>query len=282
MRVTIWGTRGSLATPGADTARYGGNTACVEVRADDETVLVLDAGTGIRLLGQRCCQGKQRVDLLLTHLHMDHIQGLGFFAPLYDERMDVHIWGPSNQGLSLHARLGRYLSPPFFPVHLRDLACRLTLHEVPCGEFAVGPFRIDSALVCHPGPTVGYRIECGGATLAYIPDHEPALGAREFALGADWTSGFALARGADLLIHDAQYSAAEYGSRVGWGHSATEHALRFADLAGARHLVAFHHDPAHTDDDVERMLATAVAALHPTFPVTAAAEGTTFEIGGGC
>ena len=153
---------------------------------------------------------KHRVDLLLSHLHMDHIQGLGFFAPLYDERMDVHIWGPSNQGLSLHARLGRYLSPPFFPVHLRDLACRLTVHEVPCGEFAIGPFRIDSALICHPGPTVGYRIECEGASLAYLPDHEPALGAREFPLGADWTSGFALARGVDLLIHDAQYSAAEY------------------------------------------------------------------------
>ena len=245
---------------------------------------MLDAGTGIRRLGQRCCQKRacrRRVDLLLTHLHMDHIQGLGFFAPLYDERMDVHIWGPSNPGLSLHARLGRYLSPPFFPVHLRDLACRLTLHEVPCGEFAIGPFRIDSALVCHPGPTVGYRIECARRDRSPIfPTTSRRSGRASFPLGADWTSGFALARGVDLLIHDAQYSAAEYRSRVGWGHSATEHALRFAELAGARHLVAFHHDPAHNDDDVERMLATAVAALHPPFPVTAAAEGTTFEIGG--
>jgi phosphoribosyl 1,2-cyclic phosphodiesterase len=280
MRVTIWGTRGSVAAPGADTARYGGNTACVEVRAMDDTVLVLDAGTGIRRLGSLCCQGNRRVDLLLSHLHMDHIQGLGFFAPLYDDRMEVHIWGPSSQTLSLHARLGRYLSPPFFPVHLRDLACRLTLHEVPCGEFAVGPFRVASALVCHPGPTVGYRIRCGDAELAYLPDHEPALGAREFPLSADWTSGVALARDVDLLIHDAQYDGAEYRDHVGWGHSTAEHAIRFAALAGAARLVAFHHDPGHSDDRVERILDAATATVRPPFPVAPAAEGDSFELRG--
>src|SRR6185436_9337957 len=121
-----------------------------------------------------------RVDILLTHLHMDHIQGLGFFAPLYRPDIDVHVWGPASTTLSLRTRLTRYLSPPLFPVHLRDLPCQITLHEVPCGDFDIGPFRISSALVCHPGPTVGYRISTDEASLAYIPDHEPGLGAAKF------------------------------------------------------------------------------------------------------
>jgi ribonuclease BN (tRNA processing enzyme) len=221
----------------------------------------------------------RRIDLLLTHLHMDHIQGLGFFAPLYQTAMEVHVWGPASTTHDLRTRLSRYLSPPFFPVHLRDLACRLTLHEVPCGEFAIGPLRVNSALVCHPGPTVGYRIECGGAVVAYLSDHEPALGVRSFPDRPEWTSGYALAAGADLLIHDAQYTAAEYAERAGWGHSSMEDALRFATLAGVSHLVPFHHDPAHSDAEIDRIVADGVAALRPTFKVTAAAEGETFRVG---
>jgi phosphoribosyl 1,2-cyclic phosphodiesterase len=278
MQVTIWGTRGSLASPGADTAHYGGNTSCVEVRAPDGTLLVLDAGTGIRRLG-RFCSTARRIDLLLTHLHMDHIQGLGFFAPLYEEGMEVHIWGPASINTPLQTRLSRYLSPPFFPVHLRDLPCRLSLHAVPCGEFAVGPFRISSALVCHPGPTVGYRIQTDSATMTYLPDHEPALGAVDFPHRPDWTSGHALAADVDLLIHDAQYTGAEYAEHTGWGHSSVEQALRFAALARVKHLVGFHHDPAHSDQDVERIFAAAAADIGPTFPVTPAAEGDTFELG---
>ena len=281
MQVTLWGTRGSLASPGADTARYGGNTACVEVRAADGTILILDAGTGIRRLGKSWPAGVRRVDLLLTHLHMDHIQGLGFFAPLYDATMEVHVWGPSSTTLALHTRLGRYLSPPFFPVHLRDLACRLTLHEVPCGDFTLGPFRVSSSLVCHPGPTVGYRIETGDAVFAYLSDHEPALGVRQFPASPEWTSGYALAANADLLVHDAQYTAAEYAEHAGWGHSSVEHALQFAALARVAHLVAFHHDPGHSDRDIEEIFAAATASLQPTFPVTPAAEGDTFHLGRG-
>lgn len=279
MQVTLWGTRGSLASPGAETARYGGNTSCVEVRAADGTMLILDAGTGIRRLGAAWPAAVRRVDLLLTHLHTDHIQGLGFFAPLYDSGMDVHVWGPASTTLALQTRLGRYLSPPFFPVHLRDLACRLTLHEVPCGDFTVGPFGVSSALVCHPGPTVGYRIQTAGAALAYLSDHEPALGTREFPGSPEWTSGYSLAANVDLLIHDAQYTTAEYAERVGWGHSSVEHALRFAALARVAHLVPFHHDPAHSDADVERIFAAAMTALQPAFTVTPAAEGDTFHLG---
>lgn len=278
MEVTLWGTRGSLASPGPDTARHGGNTACVAVRAGDN-VLVLDAGTGVRRLGATLSSATRRLDLLLTHLHMDHIQGLGFFAPLYQSGIEVHVWGPASTTLSLRTRLSRYLSPPFFPVHLRDLACRLTLHEVPCGEVVIGPFRVCSSLVCHPGPTVGYRIETDGASVAYLSDHEPALGVPKFPIAAEWTSGYAVAADVDLLIHDAQYTAAEYAERRGWGHTSIDDALRFGILARCGELVPFHHDPEHSDEEIDRIVADAVAAVKPSFPVTPAVEGAVFKLG---
>jgi Beta-lactamase superfamily domain len=145
MRVTLFGTRGSLAAPGAETTRYGGNTSTVEVCANDGTLLVLDAGTGIRRLAKQIPLAIPRIDILLTHLHMDHIQGLGFFGPLYDPGVDVHIWGPASSMLRLEARLSRYLSPPLFPVHLRDLP-KVVCHEVPRPPFEIGPFRIRTAL----------------------------------------------------------------------------------------------------------------------------------------
>jgi phosphoribosyl 1,2-cyclic phosphodiesterase len=276
MRITLWGTRGSVAAPGPETERYGGNTSCVEVAAEDGTVLVLDAGTGIRRLGTALPRSLRRVDLLLTHLHMDHLQGLGFFAPLYNPAIELHIWGPASTTLNLHARLTRYMSPPLFPVHLRDLPC--VIHEVPCGPIRIGPFRIASQLICHPGPTVGYRITENGATLTYMPDHEPALGARHFPMSPDWTSGYALARGADLLIHDAQFNCAEYAERVGWGHSAFADVLKFATLTRVKHLVPFHHDPAHTDEQIDRLVEEAVAAARPSFAVTPGKEGDTFVL----
>jgi phosphoribosyl 1,2-cyclic phosphodiesterase len=283
MNVTLWGTRGSLAAPGPETAGYGGNTSCVEVRGPRGTVLVLDAGTGIRRLGavlsSRPDAPLRRVDLLLTHLHMDHLQGLGFFGPLYNPAMEVHIWGPASTTQSLWDRLTRYLSPPLFPVHLRDIPCQLTLHEVPCDDFVIDEFRVSSALICHPGPTVGYRITTDDARLAYLPDHEPALGARAFPGREDWTSGYELARGVDLLIHDAQYSSHEYPSHIGWGHSSLQHALDFAALADVGQLVLFHHDPAHTDADIERLVGEAVAATQPPFPVIPGREGAMFALG---
>lgn len=278
MRVTLWGTRGSLASPGAETERFGGNTSCVEVRADDGSVLVLDAGTGIRRLGATLNGTVRRVDILLTHLHMDHIQGLGFFAPLYAPEVEVHIWGPASTTLDLQTRLSRYLSPPFFPVHLRDLKCRLQLHEVPSAPFTIGPFQIFAALVCHPGPTVGYRITTGDGVFAYLSDHEPALGVAEFPHDAEWTSGISVAADADLLVHDAQYRADEYPDHIGWGHSALDDTLRFAALARVRHLVTFHHDPSHSDADIDAMIASAPPAAELGFQLTAGAEGATFQV----
>lgn len=279
MRVKLWGTRGSLATPGRETARYGGNTSCVEIVGEKGTRLVLDAGTGIRALGMSLPRDLRRVDILLTHLHLDHIQGLGFFRPLFNPAMEVHVWGPASTTLELRTRLMRYLSAPLFPVPLRDLPCKLVLHEVPCAAARVGEFEISSSLICHPGPTVGYRVTGPGGTVAYLSDHEPALGKGRLSLPADWTSGQALAANADLLIHDAQYTDVEYAQRVGWGHSSLTHAIQFATLARARHLVAFHHDPAHDDATLDRLIDEAISREQPGFQVTTAAEGEVFDLG---
>jgi phosphoribosyl 1,2-cyclic phosphodiesterase len=260
--------------------RYGGNTSCVEVRGDDGTLLVLDAGTGIRRLGAQIIQEEKppsRIDILLTHLHMDHIQGLGFFAPLRTAGSEVHIWGPASTTQNLWTRLTRYLSPPLFPVRLRELECLLELHEVPCPDVQIGEFTISTALVCHPGPTVGYRIADRNSSIAYLPDHEPALGVRNFPLSSDWTSGYALAEGVDLLIHDAQYNDSEYGDKVGWGHSSMGQALKFASLAGVKRFVPFHHDPSHTDDYMDRSISESVALENLPFAVTPGTEGSILE-----
>lgn len=280
MQVKLWGTRGSLATPGPDTARYGGNTSCVEVRGNAGTLLVLDAGTGIRRLGISLPPDLKRVDILLTHVHMDHIQGLGFFAPLYNPNVEVHIWGPASSTQRLAWRLKRYLSPPLFPIRLTELACKLSIHEVPCGEVDIGEFQVSAALVCHPGPTVGYRIKSAeGRVLTYLPDHEPALGVLRFpSLPREWTSGAKLADGADLLIHDSQYSNAEYACHCGWGHSSLTQALAFGSLTEVRRLVPFHHDPSHTDADLDKLMFEAMQESKPAFEVVPGIEGSTIAV----
>jgi phosphoribosyl 1,2-cyclic phosphodiesterase len=279
MRVTLFGTRGSVAAPGPETARYGGNTSAVEVRGDDGTVLVLDAGTGVRRLGEQVPAGIARLDILLTHLHMDHIQGLGFFGPLYHPGIEVHIWGPASSTLSLDARLARYLSPPLFPVHLRDLPS-VVFHEVPRRPFDIGPFHIKTSLVCHPNPTVGYRIEEDGCSAVYLPDHEPALGLRDGRwLEPEWTSGHDLAAEADLLIHDAQYTDEQYGRCCGWGHSTYRHAFEFAARVGAKEMIPFHHDPSHDDATLDGLLAAAVERFEPSFRVAGGCEGAVFGLG---
>jgi phosphoribosyl 1,2-cyclic phosphodiesterase len=248
------------------------------VRGKDNALLVLDAGTGIQRLGATVRGGGGRIDLLLTHLHMDHIQGLGFFEPLYEPGREIHIWGPPSPTLDLRTRLARYLSPPLFPVGLRDLPCRLTLHNVPPERFEVGGLEVEAELVCHPGSTVGYRISEGTRSVAYLPDHEPALGVREFPGEPEWTSGFDLAAGVDLLIHDAQYTTEEYQERVGWGHSAIRDAVAFATLAGARRFVPFHHDPTHDDAMLDRIDSAVRASGELVFRLSAGMEGATFEV----
>jgi phosphoribosyl 1,2-cyclic phosphodiesterase len=255
MKVTLWGTRGSQASPGPDTVRFGGNTSCVELEALTDARVMLDAGTGLRLAGNALPPAVKRIDLLLTHLHMDHIQGLGFFSPLFSEEFEVHIWGPGSATADLRSRLTRYMSPPLFPVRLSELPCDLRLHDLTDGPIDVPGFDVRAALVCHPGPTVGYRVEDSVGSLAYLPDHEPALACRHFADSPEWCSGLQIAARVDTLIHDAQYTDEEYAERVGWGHSTLTHALEFARLAQVRHLIAFHHDPGHDDETIDELFA---------------------------
>jgi phosphoribosyl 1,2-cyclic phosphodiesterase len=248
----VWGCRGSLATPGRETLRYGGNTSCLEVRAADGAVLVFDAGTGITRLGLELADERpSAVHVLLTHLHFDHLEGLGFFAPLRAAGTDVTIWGPASSVRGLRDRISRYLSPPLFPLEISDFSARISFCDLPEEDWEIGGFRVRARHVVHLGPTVGYRVECDGCALAYIPDHEPALGVDLVPEHADWISGFEVAQGVDVLLHDAQFTEEEYPARMGWGHSSVRTAVEFAHVAGARRLVLFHHDPFHTDGDLE-------------------------------
>ena len=253
MRVTVWGCRGSLPSPGASKLRYGGDTTCVEVRLDDGTLMVLDAGTGIREFGVAGCNGVKSVHLLLTHLHMDHVEGFPFFSPLWSPDTELHIWGPPSPMLSLKERLAKYMSPPLFPIDLHDVPASTSFHDLPAESWTIGSATVMASAVEHPGPTVGYRIEEQGRVFAFMPDHEPAaLG--DFANESpDWIDGYAIAENADVLMHDAQYTDDEYASRRGWGHSSYTDAVAYAQVTGAKKLLMFHHDPTHDDSTLEAM-----------------------------
>jgi phosphoribosyl 1,2-cyclic phosphodiesterase len=279
VRLKIWGCRGSVPTPGPATVRCGGNTSCVEVCLDDETTLVFDAGTGIRDLGFELMErGTRRIHLLLTHLHLDHLEGLRFFAPMWDERVTLDIWGPPSPVVSLQERISRSFSPPLFPVDLREVPARVTFHDVPRKRWTVGGVSLRARLVMHPGPTVGFRIEADGARVAYIPDHEPALTGIA-GRSRDWISGASIARGVDLLLHDAQYFEDEYEDRIGWGHSSVADTVAFARAVGARSLMLFHHEPRHADDSLERLedRARALVGRNGNQP-TLAREGMIVEV----
>jgi len=254
MHATVWGCRGSIASPGPETVRYGGNTACVEVRPEHGPLIVLDAGTGIRRLGINCdLEGVREIHLVLTHLHLDHVEGLGFFSPLWGGEVTLHIWGPSSPVEGLADRIAHYLSPPLFPVELKDIPGTISFHDVPEDEWKIGSVRLRAQPIAHPGPTVGYRIEEDGHSLAYLPDHEPALAGHFGARAPEWISGFSLAAHADVLVHDAQFTEGEYPAKIGWGHSSVAHAVDFARRTEASRLVLFHHDPARSDDELDRL-----------------------------
>ncbi len=274
MRATIWGCRGSIAAPGPDTVRYGGNTSCIEVVLSDGSLVILDAGTGIRALGLSLDGSRpRRIDILLTHLHLDHLEGLGFFDPVWKPSTELHVWGPPSPVRSLGDRIATFLSPPLFPVHLWEIPARVTFHDAPDGEWRIGSARVASQPIIHSGPTVGYRIEEGGWTLAYLTDHEPALGSDLRTVPREWVSGFAVAANADVLIHDCQYTEDEYAERVGWGHSSTEQVAAFGSLAEVGKLVMFHHDPMHADDQLEVMLQRVRALGNRAMDVQLAREG---------
>lgn len=289
MQVRFWGTRGSIATPGPTTVRYGGNTSCVEVHSDSGVRILLDCGTGAHALGQALQEQAKASSghILISHTHWDHIQGLPFFAPLFVPGNEWHIYGPRGLGQSLRDVLAGQMEYAYFPVALNAFAATVHFHEVVEGGFAIGDVRIATQYLNHPALTVGYRIEADGATLVYASDHEPhsaeaGHGHAETAEGAD-VAHAEFIRDADLLIHDAQYTAAEYAGKIGWGHSTIEYVIDMAVSAKVRHVALFHHDPARTDDAVDKLVAQArerAAAAGSPLLVSGASEGSVVELRG--
>ncbi len=277
MKIKLWGVRGSFPATDPETDFYGGNTSCVSITEGDH-LLVLDGGSGIQKAANYIKPDNKRIDILLTHLHMDHIQGLGFFNHLFNPEMEIHIWGPASSSKTLHSRISRYLSPPLFPVLMRDLPCKLHLHEVGNSHFKLGSFQIQSEYIIHPGATVGYRISSSNSVFTYIPDHEPALGKNKMLEDPKWLSGYNLAFGSDLLLHDAQFTKPEYETKKGWGHSSVYDAAKFAFICGVRHLLLSHHDPSHSDKMLNEIFADLKANINYTFKYEMAREGMEFEL----
>jgi phosphoribosyl 1,2-cyclic phosphodiesterase len=268
MQVHFWGVRGSIASPGAETAGVGGNTSCVEVQIGGGHRIILDAGTGLRRLGDSLIGAAAPLDatLLLSHFHWDHFQGLPFFVPAYMPSTRLAIVGGANGVMSVKETLAYQMTAPMFPVRLDELSAELTTREVRHAErFAVGDAVVRVAKLNHPGGVFAYRIDHGGKSVVYATDTEhyacvdPALRA--------------LADGADVLIYDAQYTPEEYRgasgrSKVGWGHSTYAAAADLARASGVGELVLFHHDPQRTDAQVASIEESARAL----FPSTVAAR----------
>lgn len=268
MKIKIWGCRGSLASPGPNTVKYGGNTSCVEIRTSSGELIILDAGTGIRSLGDHMGPRPEGpVHLLLTHLHLDHIEGLGFFAPLWTAGVDMHIWGPPSSQASLEQNLSRSFAPPVFPVNLHEVPSHPIFHDVLDEACEFGSACVTAGYVKHKGPTVGFRVEDEGRVFVYMPDHEPTWEGIATDDEPTWPSGLELADNADVLFHDCQFFDVEYPARRGWGHSSVSMAVDFSVRAGAKRFVMFHHDPAHTDHQVKD-LAKQAAKLYADSPGT--------------
>ncbi|HVU28634.1 MAG TPA: MBL fold metallo-hydrolase [Verrucomicrobiae bacterium] len=267
--------RGSVPSPGADTARYGGNTACVEVRNDGE-IIVLDAGTGLRALGCRLlAEFKNRplnLTLLVTHTHWDHIQGLPFFAPVFNPRCRIRILG----GRGLRKALFDAFDNPYFPVSLKTLSGHVQIEELKKADFRIGKVRVSAQLANHPGVCLGYRLFLADGSLAYFPDNESVACGNDRRL-------IEFVRGVDALLLDSQYNSAEYERHAGWGHGSVDDSVALAVKASVKKLFLFHHDPARSDRQVDALLQHArklAAKQKSKLKVEAAREGMTIQLGG--
>jgi phosphoribosyl 1,2-cyclic phosphodiesterase len=256
VQLKFWGVRGSIACPGPDTIRYGGNTPCVEVRCGEHT-LILDGGTGLRPFGDALLKAGATLDadLFLTHCHLDHVSGLPFFAPLFAKNHHLRIWaGNLPATISIKQALRTMMSPPLFPIDVESFQARMEYRDFHPGD-ALEPrpgVTLRTDMLNHPGGSIGYRLECQGKVLAYLTDTELSAKADNGALS--------LARDADLLIFDTTYTEAEIATRRGWGHSTWQDGIRLADAARAKTLCMFHHDPGHDDAFMDKLGAEAAAA----------------------
>jgi len=287
MQLRFWGTRGSIAAPGPKTARYGGNTSCVEVRASDGTVIILDCGTGARELGlhlARTMPQPIRLHLFIGHTHWDHIQGFPFFVPAFLPGSELNIYAPIGFQRGLEEAMAGQMEYSYFPVKMRDLRSRIHFTELDEGFFRVGDVLVETQYMNHTAPTIAYRMTSDGATIAYATDHEPFWNASgRVSQHPGDERHIAFLKGANLVIHDAQYTEEEYRDKVGWGHSSIEYAVDVALAAGVERLVLFHHDPAHNDDTMDRMEVMArahVARRGQALDVLAAREGLELQVMG--
>jgi phosphoribosyl 1,2-cyclic phosphodiesterase/CheY-like chemotaxis protein len=287
MRVQFWGTRGSIAKPGPSTARYGGNTSCIEVRSARGTLVILDCGTGGHSLSQKLMSGSakcSRGHILISHTHWDHIQGIPFFYPLFAPGNEWDIYGPRGLGQSLRQTLGGQMQYTYFPVPLDQCRAEIRYHDLVEGVFEIDDIRVSTQYLNHPALTLGYRLEADGVTVVYACDHEPH--SRTLATGDGEIIGQDLRHAqfinhADLLIHDAQYTAEEYPTKVGWGHSSIEYVLKLGQYVDVKRIALTHHDPLRDDDAIDRLVANAQANLRQnasSLDVFAAGEGQVVEV----
>jgi phosphoribosyl 1,2-cyclic phosphodiesterase len=246
MKIRLWGTRGSIPSPGPSTLRFGGNTSCVEVRLQDGTLIILDAGSGIRPLG--AALGSVEAVLLLSHYHWDHIQGMPFFIPAYSPKSVIRVVGPEYDGRGPSEWLTGQMMAPYFPAPAADWLGIVSFEVTPKGSFSLGSACVSSCYLSHPGVTLAYRIEEAGKSFVYMSDNEVEIAPPEML-----SKIIELARGADLLLHDCQYFESEYATRHHWGHSTPRQAMRVAREAGVSNLLLFHHDPTHSDEQVEML-----------------------------
>jgi phosphoribosyl 1,2-cyclic phosphodiesterase len=249
--IRFHGVRGSTPCSGEATMRYGGNTSCVSMHNGDEPPFVFDLGTGLRYFGagwpaDRTFAGTA----LLTHLHWDHVQGLPFFVPLLREGARLDVYAPVQEdGRSVYDAFDFFVRPPYFPVTLKDLGGTVTFTDMVEEEIEIGRARVLARLIPHIGPTLGYRVTWDGVSVAYLSDHQqPSDGSHRVS-----DSAIELCDGADLVIHDAQYTPVEFQRKSTWGHCTVEYAVRVAHQAGAKRLALFHHDPLRDDEALDEL-----------------------------
>jgi phosphoribosyl 1,2-cyclic phosphodiesterase len=285
-RLTFWGTRGSIPTPGPQTARYGGNTSCISIAGSDGRLTVLDAGSGLRPLGIELMSRRNHTltaDILLSHTHWDHIQGLPFFKPLSASGSRICVFGAAQEGVPLAEILRRQMDPMVFPVPLEALAAKIEVHDIGEGDIPLADFRARAIRLRHPGTTLGYRLQPvdGGRDVAYVTDNELGTGGT-YPVSEDWRARLvAFLAGTDTLIHDAMYSDEFIEIRAGWGHSTPRQAVELAAEASCARLLLFHHEPEHDDAMMDRLLADArdhARRIGTRLVVEAAKEGDGFTL----